>query len=85
MDKRILWVDDEIELLKSHVTFLQGKGYKVDTATKGRTRSPGQGQQVRCDAARRVMPGRGGLETLAKSEMDPTLPVVMITRTRKSA
>ena len=35
MDKRILWVDDEIELLKSHVTFLQGKGYKVDTATNG--------------------------------------------------
>jgi len=35
MNKRILWVDDEIELLKSHVTFLQGKGYTVDMATNG--------------------------------------------------
>ena len=28
---KILWVDDEVELLKPHVLFLQGKGYEVDT------------------------------------------------------
>jgi len=35
MAKRILWVDDEIELLKSHVMFLRDKGYDVQTATNG--------------------------------------------------
>ena len=31
----ILWVDDEIELLRSHVLFLKEKGYEVETATNG--------------------------------------------------
>ena len=33
--KRILWVDDEIELLRSHIIFLSEKGYDVDTVTNG--------------------------------------------------
>ena len=33
--KRILWVDDEIELLKSHIIFLSEKGYEVETVTNG--------------------------------------------------
>ena len=32
---RILWVDDEIDLLKPHLIFLQQKGYDVDTSTNG--------------------------------------------------
>ena len=32
---KILWVDDEVELLKPHVLFLQGKGYEVDTCNNG--------------------------------------------------
>ena len=32
---KILWVDDEIELLKSHIIFLTEKGYEVDTVTSG--------------------------------------------------
>ena len=32
---KILWVDDEIELLKPHVLFLRGKGYEVDTCNNG--------------------------------------------------
>ena len=37
MDKvQILWADDEIDLLKPHVMFLQSKGYDVITATNGR-------------------------------------------------
>ena len=31
----ILWVDDEIDLLKSHIIFLNEKGYSVDTCTNG--------------------------------------------------
>ena len=37
---KILWVDDEIDLLKPHILFLQGKGYDVaDRATTATTRS----------------------------------------------
>ena len=32
---KILWVDDEVELLKPHVMFLKGKGYDVDTCNNG--------------------------------------------------
>ena len=32
---KILWVDDEIDLLKPHIIFLQKKGYTVETATNG--------------------------------------------------
>ena len=36
MDKiRILWADDEIDLLKPHVLFLEKKGYEVETSTNG--------------------------------------------------
>ena len=31
----ILWVDDEIELLKAHIIFLQKKGYDVSTVSNG--------------------------------------------------
>jgi DNA-binding response OmpR family regulator len=33
--KKILWIDDEIELLRSHIIFLSEKGYEVDTVTNG--------------------------------------------------
>ena len=32
---KILWADDEIDLLKPHILFLQAKGYDVVTATSG--------------------------------------------------
>ena len=33
---RILWADDEIELLKPHIMFLEQKGYEVATANNGK-------------------------------------------------
>ncbi|NUN70787.1 MAG: bifunctional response regulator/alkaline phosphatase family protein [Bacteroidetes bacterium] len=79
---QILWVDDEIELLRAHVVLLREKGYTVDTATNGddaiemvRTTQP---DLVFLDE---MMPGKGGLETLAVvKEIAPSLPVVMITK-----
>ena len=32
---RILWTDDEIDLLRAHIIFLEGKGYEVETANNG--------------------------------------------------
>ena len=31
----LLWVDDEIELLKAHIIFLEKKGYEVVTVSNG--------------------------------------------------
>ena len=31
----LLWVDDEIELLRAHIIFLEKKGYEVVTVTNG--------------------------------------------------
>lgn len=81
----ILWVDDEIELLKPHVLFLKEKGYEIVTASNGN------------DAIREVnnqpfdlifldenMPGLSGLETLNSIKLlRPDTPVVMITKSEE--
>lgn len=81
----LLWIDDEIELLRAHILFLKGKDYEVDTVTNGR------------DALDRCrersydlilldenMPGLTGLETLTLiKEVQPTVPVVMVTKSEE--
>jgi len=79
---KILWADDEIDLLRSHVLFLEGKGFQITTVTNG-------DDAIALCANRRFdvvlldenMPGKDGLETLAilKAEF-PALPVIMITK-----
>ena len=78
----ILWVDDEIELLRAHIVLLKEKGYSVETATNGDDAielvKRGVFDLVLIDE---MMPGKGGLETLAVvKEISPGLPVVMITK-----
>lgn len=80
--QKILWVDDEIELLKSHVKFLEGKGYEVAEATNGedavRLVNDQQFDVMLLDES---MPGMGGLETLNEiKEIAPNLQVIMITK-----
>ena len=82
---RLLWVDDEISLLRPHILFLEGKGYEVDTVTNG------QDALDRCRATTydlifldENMPGLSGLQTLALiKEICPTVPVVMITKSEE--
>lgn len=79
---KILWVDDEIEHLKSHVQFLQNKGYQVSEATNGEDAIQMVSRQkydvLLLDES---MPGKGGLETLLEiKDIDPGLNVVMITK-----
>lgn len=80
--RKILWVDDEIDLLKAHVRLLEEKGYDVDVATNGEdavemTREEGY-DLVFLDE---MMPGMGGLQTLSKmKDMNPNLPIVMVTK-----
>ncbi len=82
MSHRILWVDDEIELLRSHVMFLEQKGYVVETVTNGADALElMRGHSFDVMLLDESMPGMGGLETLAEiKDIDPTLPVVMITK-----
>lgn len=78
----ILWADDEMDLLKPYILFLEEKGYRVDSVNSGR------------DAIEKCriwfydiifldehMPGLSGLETLSEvSALRPATPVVMITK-----
>ena len=82
---RILWVDDEIDMLRAHIIFLQNKDYEVETANNG------------FDAVDKVkdlffdiifldenMPGMSGLETLNRLKtLSPNVPVVMITKSEE--
>ncbi|MCL4511206.1 MAG: response regulator [Bacteroidetes bacterium] len=84
--RKILWVDDEIELLKPHVTFLQNKGFQVDTATNGQDAIELVKQKFRDNSydlilLDEMMAGMGGLSTLEViKEIAPEIPVVMITK-----
>jgi CheY-like chemotaxis protein len=78
----ILWVDDEIESLKSQIMFLETKGYKVSALTNGYDALEFLREQV-VDVVLldESMPGITGLETLGKiKEIDQQIPVVMITK-----
>ncbi len=82
---RILWIDDEIDMLRAHIIFLQEKEYEVETANNG------------LDAVEKVkssfydiifldenMPGMTGLETLTEIKtVSPNVPVVMITKSEE--
>lgn len=82
---KILWVDDEIDLLKPHILFLQGKGYEVITSQSGQEALE-ELEQTRVDIVflDENMPGISGLETLNEIKvMDVTIPVVMITKSEE--
>ena len=85
--KKILWVDDEIELLRSHVIFLSEKGYEVDTVTNG-TDAISKVKETEFDLIflDEMMPGMGGLETLSIiKNLYPSIPVVMVTKSEEEA
>ncbi len=80
--RSILWVDDEIEMLKPHLIFLEERGYSVTPVSNGD------------DAVRLVrqrtfdlvlldenMPGKDGLQALQEiRQVNPNLPIVMVTK-----
>ncbi len=84
---RILWADDEIDLLKPHILFLQDKGYEIVPVVSG---------QDAIDCCREEtfdiifldenMPGLSGLETLALIKaINPNVPVVMVTKSEEES
>ncbi len=88
MDKvKILWADDEIEILKPHVLFLEQKGYDVDTSNNGdEALDMIKSQAYDIIFLDEQMPGLSGIETLEKiKDMYPNLPVVMITKSEEES
>ena len=83
--KKILWVDDEIELLRSHIIFLSEKGYEVDTVTNGEDAiSSVKENAYDLIFLDEMMAGMGGLETLGGiKEIDSNIPVVMVTKSEE--
>ena len=81
----ILWADDEIELLKAHIIFLEKKGYEVVTVSNGMD-ALDQCKQRNFDLIMldEMMPGLSGLETLQRiKEIQPATPVVMCTKSEE--
>ena len=81
----ILWADDEIDLLKPHILFLEEKGCRVHPAVSGQDAVAACREEsfdlVFLDEN---MPGLGGLETLLEiKKIQPSLPVVMITKSEE--
>ena len=82
---RILWVDDEIDLLKSHIIFLEEKNFKVTPAASGEEAvALVKSQPFDLVLLDEMMPGWDGLATLAEIKRQrPDLPVVMATKSER--
>lgn len=82
---KILWVDDEIDLLKPHILFLEEKGYEVRTAKSGADAlEETDAHQFDLVFLDENMPGQTGLEVLPDiKEKKPDLPVIMITKSEE--
>jgi CheY-like chemotaxis protein len=82
---KILWVDDEIDLLKPHILFLEKKNYSVTTCNNGRDAidifDENNFDIVFLDEN---MPGMSGLETLSEmKEKKSSIPMIMITKSEE--
>ncbi|MDR3061048.1 MAG: PglZ domain-containing protein [Dysgonamonadaceae bacterium] len=84
---RLLWADDEIDLLKPHILFLEDKGFEVVTVCSGQ-------DAIDCCKEQHFdiifldenMPGLSGLKTLAViKDLRPDVPVVMITKSEEES
>ena len=83
---RILWVDDEVDLLQPYIIYLKGKDYEVVTATNGEDALDVFARESDVDIVflDENMPGMSGLETLQEMKrIRPEVPVVMITKSEE--
>lgn len=84
-DTTILWADDEIDLLKPHILFLNEKGYKVTTVTNGHDALDAfKSNYFDVVFLDENMPGLTGLETLTQiKNIKSDVPIVMITKSEE--
>lgn len=82
---KILWADDEIDLLKPHILFLEQKGYDIVTVNSGLDAvEKVEEQNYDVIFLDEMMPGMTGLEALQQiKSLKPQIPVVMITKSEE--
>ena len=82
---RLLWIDDEIELLKAHIIFLEKKGYEVTTISNAADAIElCRHQTFDLILLDEMMPGISGLEALQQiKEIQPATPIVMCTKSEE--
>ena len=85
MGTTILWADDEIDLLKPHILFLQSKGYNVIPVVSGNEALDAlEKEVVGIIFLDENMPGLSGIETLKKIKaLQTNIPIVMITKSEE--
>ena len=82
---KILWVDDEVELLKPHIIFLEEKEFLITTSNNGSDAI----ELIKAENFDAVlldenMPGLNGIETLEiMKEIDSNIPIIMITKSEE--
>ena len=83
--RKVLWVDDQIDLLKSHIIFLNSRGYEIDTSTNGNDAlSIMRKTHYDVILLDENMPGISGIETLKEiKKFNPSLKVIMITKSEE--
>jgi len=85
--RQILWADDEIDLLRPHIKFLEQKGFAVTAVPNGQDvlteLDRGRFDVVLLDE---MMPGMGGLETLnAIQARELPVPVILVTKSEEES
>jgi len=86
-NNKILWIDDEIDLLESHIIYLSDKGYSVETSNSGEDAvvycSNNTVDLVLLDE---MMTGIDGIETLKRlKEINSDLPIIMVTKNEEES
>lgn len=85
--RRILWADDEIDLLRPHIRFLEQKGFAVTPVGSGED-ALGELARGRFDVVLldEMMPGLGGLGTLdVIKERELSVPVILVTKSEEES
>src|SRR5688572_32058671 len=84
-NKRILWIDDEVDRFEPHLLFLRQRGYHVDTTTNGDDALEiARGQRYDLVLLDEQMPGKRGLDVLAELRREaPYARVVMVTKSEE--
>ena len=82
---RLLWTDDEIDLLRPYILFLEEKGYSVDTANNGHDAiSQMKLQSYDLVLLDENMPGLSGIQVLDEiKKINPLVPVIMVTKSEE--
>ncbi len=79
---KILWADDEIEMLKPHILFLKEKGYEVTSVNNGDDAvEEARSNLYDLIMLDEMMPGKDGLTALSEiRDFNPSVPIVMVTK-----